>query len=200
MRTFVALILTVCFLLALTACSMAGETGDDDTDPEAAQSFFPQLGGYNITTTENIQDAIATAMGGAALGSGNVVLAGLIAKINSMIDCYRRVGAVDARIYTQRIDPTNLSIPIAGVLAVINQDRIRDNFLACALQIPGTGFTAQAAEPTPCYGYGTFTFNNDRISFLYAATDQPLCDAMNAYFAPYNPEGQSGPIIIPGTR
>ena len=191
--TIVMLIL----ILALTACSLSGETGDDDRDDEAAQSFVPNLTGYDLHETDNLQDTMAAAAGGASVLTGNVVVGLLIQRVDSLIDCYREVGAVEAVLYTERIDVSNPRVPIGGALAVINQDRVRDNFLACVTDIGMGVFGAQAAEPEPCYGYGTFDFSGDTISFIYAATDQPLCDALGGHFAQYNPTGNSGPVVIP---
>lgn len=183
--------------LALAACSLTTNPNQTSTDPAAAQSFFPQIAGYDATTTDSIRTAITTTLGSAGLLTGNLVQAALVAKVDDMIRCYQQVGAADARIYTQRINITEPTVPIAGVLAIINQDRIRENFLGCALRNPLTGFGAQAAEPEPCYGYGTFAFNEDRISYLFAATDQPLCDRFAQHFAPYNPTGGGGRIVLP---
>lgn len=193
-----SLILILITALALTACNFDRSSDDTDTDVEAAQSFFPALQSYNASSTDNIRDAVVTALGGASLLTANPVQAGLIAQADSMIDCYQEVGAADAQVYTQRINISEPTIPIAGVLAVVNQNRVADNFLHCLTSTPLDGvFGAQSVQPQPCYGYGTFTFNEDRISFLYAATDQPLCNEFNTYFAQYNPSGDTGAIQIP---
>lgn len=177
------------FLMILTMLALVGcqQTGDKNTDIEAAQSFFPALTGYTTYATTNVQDALATALGGAGVISGNVVQAALVERIDSMIDCYREVGAVDAQIYVEQVgNLESVRAPRAGVLAVINQDRLRDNFLACITTSPLDGmFGAQSAEPEPCTGSGTFTYEGDRISYLYAATDTPLCTLMQNHFAQY---------------
>lgn len=198
MRTIRLPILLIVVLLALTACSLAQETGDTSGDATAAQRFVPDLAGYTEHTTNNLRDTLVTALGGASVLSGNPVQALLVAKVDDLIDCYQDVGALEAKIYTQNVDLSEIAIPIGGVLAVVNQDRIRDNFLSCLTRPPEMDmFGAQAAEPEPCYGYGTFTVEDETISYLYAATDQPLCNEFSRFFAPYNPTGNSGPIIIP---
>jgi hypothetical protein len=179
-------IIALVALLALTGCSLREETGHTRDDQQAAQSFFPNFGNYNISETDNIQAAITTALGGAGLLTGNPVQAALVAQVDSMISCYKEVGAVDARIYIERINPADLRIPTAGVLAVINQDRIRDNFLQCVTRTPLDGiFRSQTAQPEPCFGSGTFTFEGDTISYIYAATDTPLCTLFGQHFAPF---------------
>ena len=198
MRITRLLTLLLIAVVALTACSLTGETGDSSTDAAAAQSFVPDLPGYTEHTTDNLRDTLTGLLGGAGVLTGNPVQALLVAKVDDLIDCYQDVGALEAKIYTQNVDLSEIAIPIGGVLAVVNQDRVRDNFLSCLLRPPNAGlFGAQAAEPEPCFGYGTFTFEEETISFVYAATDQPLCTAFNQFFAPYSPTGDSGPIVMP---
>ena len=54
----------LCFALALSACNVGTSTDDTDTDAEAAQSFFPDLAGYNRTDADSIIDAVTTTLGG----------------------------------------------------------------------------------------------------------------------------------------
>ncbi len=179
-------VLLIVGLLSLTGCELATETGHTSSDAPAAQNFFPALPGYNIQTTDNVQDAITAAMGGASLLSGNPIQAALVTQVDRVIDCYREVGAVDARVYVEQIgNLETVRVPIAGVLAVINQDRVRENFLQCVTSTPLDGFRAQSAQPEPCYGSGTFRFGDDTISYLFAATDQPLCQSFEAHFAQF---------------
>lgn len=175
------IILLLLMIFALAACDTS-DTGDRDTDTEAAQSFFPTIAGYSSQETDNVQDAVVTALGGASLLSGNVAQAALVDRLDTLLDCYRERGALDARIYLENI--TNLTearVPVAGVLAVINQDRIRDNFASCITRPPGL-FSAQSATPEPCTGTGQFTAEGDTILYVYAASDTPLCQRFQAYF------------------
>ncbi len=190
-------VLVLCGIVMLSACSLDTSTDDTSEDAEAAQSFLPQIDGYNISSADSIVDALTTTVGGAALATGNPVLAVLAERADTMIDCYQDVGAADAQIYVQRVSVTEPTIPTAGMLAVVNQSRVVDNFLHCVTRTPLSGFTTQSVTPEPCYGYGTFTFNEDNISFLYAATDGPLCDSFNAHFAQYNPTGDRGALLLP---
>ena len=181
--TRVRLFALFALLIALSACSAAGDilggavptTGDTAADPSAAQRFLPNLAGYTATEATNISSAISTVGGGASLITGNPATAALVAQIDSMIQCYSGVGAVAARIYTEN----NLAaviqgqIPKLGVLAVINQDRLVNNFLQCTL---GGGISAQAAVQ-PCGGSGSFTVDGETLHYIYAATDPALCTA-----------------------
>lgn len=175
-------------LLSLTGCELATQTGHTSSDAPAAQSFFPSVPGYNVQATDSVQTAITTALGGASLLTGNPVQAALVSQVDRVIDCYREVGAVEARIYVEQISNLDtVRVPIAGVLAVINQDRLRDNFFACLTRTPLDGlFGAQAAQPEPCFGSGTFRFGDDTISYLFAATDRPLCQSFEAHFSQFS--------------
>lgn len=180
------IILTLLSFLLLAACE---STGDTTEDPEAVQNFFPQVPGYNMQQTTNIQDAVTTAMSAAGISSGNLVGMGVVIKLDDFVDCYREVGAFDARVYVEQ--PSDDMIqegvrpPRAGVVVLVNQNRLMDNLMPCMARAPSGPFSAQDATPEPCYGNGEFVFNEDTFGYLYAATDQPLCDQYQQHFNQY---------------
>ena len=170
-------------LTLLTACDLVTSTGDSAADPEAAQRFLPQIVGYDATSADNIIDALTAAGGSASLITGNLPVTALVAKLDTMIQCYQDVGAVSANIYTEQIDLLNPKVPILAVLAVVNQERLQNNLLACALGSADTReFSAQAVEIQPCVGSGEFKINDETLSYIYAATDQLLCSAFETHF------------------
>jgi len=165
-------------LTLLTACDLVTSTGDSAADPEAAQRFLPQIVGYDATSADNIIDALTAAGGSASLITGNLPVTALVAKLDTMIQCYQDVGAVSAN-----IDLLNPKVPILAVLAVVNQERLQNNLLACALGSADTReFSAQAVEIQPCVGSGEFKINDETLSYIYAATDQLLCSAFETHF------------------
>ena len=171
-------------LIVISGCSLVAPTGDTKDDPTAVQSFIPEIAGYNKSDADSIVDAISSVSGGASLLSGNAVLAGVVAKIDDMINCYQEVGAVTAQIYSQKtFDITNLDIPAVGTLAIINQDRLKDNFLACALSTTTEEFSAQGVTLEPCVGSGEFKVGDETLSYLYAATAPELCALFDQHFA-----------------
>ena len=175
----IVLVLMVVIMSALVGCEL--DTGHTSEDAAAAQSFFPNLARYSTQETGNVQDAIVTALGGSALLTGNIIQAALVQRVDALLDCYRDRGAIDAKIYTENVDQLQEArVPIAGVLAVINQDRVFDNFAGCLLSPH-----AQSAEPEPCSDHGSFTFEGDTILYIYAATDTPLCSLFEQHFAAY---------------
>jgi hypothetical protein len=189
MRKSVLASLMIC-TLAVAACSVVGgsnlvpTTGDTANDPSAAQRFVPDLPGYISTNATNVTDAISAITGGASLLTGNVPAAALVAQIDGMIQCYQNVGAFAAKVYVEA-NVSNLvqgQVPSAGALAVINQDRIASNFMACALGSGGQGLSAQSDQPQPCFGSGTFTADNETLHYLYAATEPNLCAQFQSLF------------------
>jgi hypothetical protein len=168
-------------LLGLVGCDTF-DTDDSKDDAAAAQSFFPTFQGYAAKGTGDIQASIAASLGGVSLLTGNPIQAALVERVDTLLTCYRERGAADAQIYTQDISAVlEGSIPIAGALAVINQDRAVDNFLGCILDAP----RAFDATPEPCMGSGSFEFEGETILYVYAATDMPLCDLFDGHFSAY---------------
>ena len=167
----------------LTACSDLVPTGTDTADQAtSAQQFLPDLEGYARSNATNISDALAALGGSASLLSGNPALLVAIETIEGLIECYEDVGAVAAGIYTPPVLESLLAGQglSVGAAAVINQERLSRNFLACAL--PDLGASAQAVGAEPCGGHGSFVVANERIHYLYAATDPRLCLAFQNHF------------------
>lgn len=180
-RRGVALLLATLTLLA--ACSDLVPTGLDSADQAtSAQMFIPALEGYVRSDASSITDAITTLGGSVSLLSGNPGLTAAIAVIDGLIECYENVGAIAAGIYTRQLDSLlqgqGLSV---GALAVINQERLARNFLACALPESDL-FSAQAETMEPCSGSGALLIANEHIHYLYAATDPQLCQAFQKHF------------------
>jgi hypothetical protein len=173
-------------LLVAAGCTLGSTapTGDTSTDPSAAQNFLPNVSGYNRTNAKNVTEAISSVSGGAALISGNVVVAAAIAKIDAMVQCYQNVGAVAAAVYTQvNLDQViSGEIPKVGAVAVINQDRLSRNFLNCVIGSASGAFSAQGATVEPCGGSGSKTSNNETLHYLYAGTDPNFCSAVQQHF------------------
>ena len=185
-----ALLVLIIAVLAVSACSVVGgsnlvpTTGDTAFDPSSAARFVPDLPGYISTNASSITDAITTVSGGASVLTGNLVSAAMIAQIDGMIQCYQNTGSMAAKVYVQA-DVASLvqgQLPSAGALAVLNQDRIINNFLPCALGAGAQGLSAQSAEPQPCSGSGSFVVDNETLYYLYAATEPNLCATFQSIF------------------
>jgi hypothetical protein len=168
-------------ILVAAACQIVPGTGDRSTDAAAAQNFVPaSIAGYNATEATSITDALTKTGIGASVLTGNLPLAGAIAKLDGMIQCYQGVGAVAAKVYTEQNMPTT-GIPKIGALAVINTTRLGRNFLQCAVNLGGA--SAQAVgEVQPCGGSGSFKVNNEDLEYVYAATTPELCTTFQNQF------------------
>ncbi len=172
-------------VLVIAGCSLnTAPTGDTASDPGSAQSLLPSVPGYNQTNANSIADAITAVGGSASLVSGNLLSAAAITQIDRMLQCYQDVGAVAANVYTQNDISSVLQgeIPRLGAVGVVNQDRVVNNFLNCAVGTRGEGFDAQAAQVQPCGGSGSVVVNNETIYYVYAATAPELCQAFQQHF------------------
>ncbi len=168
-------------LMVAAGCKLVPTTGDSASDAAAAQNFVPaNIPGYTSTTASSVTDALAKLGVSGSVVTGNLPLAGAIAKLNDLISCYQGVGAVEARVYTEQNLPT-VGIPKIGVLAVINTTRLQRDFLQCAANIGGA--SAQAADQIqPCGSSGSFQVNNENLEYLFAATSPELCTIFQSYF------------------
>lgn len=182
-KTFKLMCLLALALL-VGACSVVGGPGaNTNTSPTqnfsgdagAAANYLPNLTGYTRHDVANVQDALTAAGGGAALLSGNVAASILITQIDRVIDCYRSRGAVAANIYTENNVAQVLEgqVPKVGALAIINQNRVINDFFSCVTNQQSDEFSAQAVQP--CAGSGQFTAGGETLLYLYAATDPQLC-------------------------
>lgn len=176
-------LICIVLMFTLSACTM-GATGDTANDSTAAQSFLPTVSGYTSTPATNVTQALNTVAGGASLLTGNPAVAAAVARMDMVTTCYNSVGAVAANVYT----PTDLAsaalspreVAAIGVVAVINQDRLRENFFQCVVQGNDQGFSAQSVEVELCTGQGSATVEGETISYLYVATTPALCSAFAA--------------------
>ncbi|MDX1991307.1 MAG: hypothetical protein SF029_02900 [bacterium] len=198
------LLFLVTVTLLLAACSLA-DTGQRNTDSTAAQSFLPDpranttFANYDQRDVDFAQDAIATSLQGISALTGNLMATALINRFNTLVNCYQERGALDAKLYTQKLNViAQGQVPIAGFLLVVNQNRVADNFLNCVTQNPvGDVFGAQSAQPEPCVGNGSFVYEGETISFVFAATDTPLCQAFATHFNAYGASTTVTPIQNP---
>lgn len=170
-----------CVFILLAGCQIVPGTGDSSTDAEAAQNFVPpNIAGYDSTDATSVSDALTKIGAAGSLVTGNIAMAGAIAKLDGMISCYRSVGAVAARVYTEQNIASVTGIPKLGVLAVVNTTRIQRNLLQCVLN---TDISAQAADQIqPCGGSGSKVVNNETLEYVFAATTPELCTIFQSQF------------------
>ncbi len=175
MSKIILVILTLALLVA--GCGTITNTGDSANDAASASRFVPlSLPGYNVTEATSVTDALSKAGIGASVLTGNFPMAGAIAKLDGLIQCYRGVGAVSARIYTEQNIGSTLEVPKVGALAVVNTTRLGRNFLNCAISMGGGDAQAQGAgDIQPCGGSGSFQINGENLEYVFGATSPELC-------------------------
>lgn len=168
-------ILLIVMLLAVTACDSVQTTGSAD-DAQSAASIMPSIQGFTTTDTVEIQDALASAGIGSTALSGNPVASAAVARMDQFADCLRNVGAFSAKIYT------NAGQVSFGALAIVNEDRLSENLVACALNPDSAARAQSALSVDPCTGSGKITYQGVNYAYAYVATDRNLCSTFQTHF------------------
>jgi hypothetical protein len=140
------------------------------TKEPSAAALMPNLAGYQVSETTNIQDAISKiAAGGAAL-TGQPELAALVTTVSGVVACYQKAGAIEGRTYVNTADVTK-----AGVVVIVNRKVLTDpgTFINCVL--PPSAMRAAAIQP--CAKAYTLDKDNTQFYIGYAATNPEVCQA-----------------------
>ncbi len=163
-----------------------------------ASEYLPSLSGYTTADASSIEGALNLVLGsdfgaqsadGDTFSAQSVSISGiaatvLVSRLDEFVQCYQDSGAVDGRVYI-RADLATIAaggIPPMGAVVVANNDRLRENIVACAVSPNDPGsFSAQSANE-PCGNFGTFTANNDSFTYVYAGTSSAFCSAIESYF------------------
>lgn len=173
-RIKVLLLLTIVMVAA--ACDqIAQPTGDSANDAASAQNQLPAFAAYTSTDADSVKDALTRALQVGSLGTGNIIAAGMLDRLNAVADCLGNVGALAGRVYSS-INP-----PAAGLLVVINNDRVSNNLMQCALNPGAEAQTEGRQAVEPCAGNGTYSENGVSYSYLFAATDPSMCGAFESW-------------------
>jgi hypothetical protein len=161
-------LVAVLCLIVMVACSNPPGAPTPDT---SAASLIPNLPDYHISTTNDLQTAITTIAGSAALSAGRVETAALVTAVNGIAQCYQRLGAYEGRTFINKTDPL-----MSGALVIFNQSVITspDAFAEC---MPISAM-ARSAAPQPCANFYTLNKNNTTYYIAYAATDASVCNAL----------------------
>lgn len=170
-------------LLVAAGCRLVPGTGDTSSDAAAAQNFVPAtIAGYTSTEASSVLDALSKVGVSGSVITGNLPLAGAIAKLDDLIRCYQGVGAVSARVYTETNMPT-VGVPKIGVLAVINTTRLQRNVVQCVANIGDRAGAQSFGDVQPCGGSGSHTVNGENLEYVYGATAPELCSVFQAQFS-----------------
>lgn len=175
MVTRILVLFTV--MLTIAACNATGNTA---ADAQSAQRLLPNLAAYNATDVDTAIDGAFTAVGGAALAGGQVEITAAVAKAEQMLQCFQDRGAVAAKFYTEK--NASSVVPKVGAVLVINQTRITQEFLNCALGGQNETFGAQSVVAEPCANSGSFTYEGDQISYVYVGSAPDVCSLYDQHF------------------
>ena len=177
MRTLRCACLLLLFLLGVSACS---DTGNSANDTLSAQRLLPNLAEYTATNVDTSMDGAFAAMGGAALMGGQVGITAAIAKLEQVLQCFQDRGALAAKFYSQT--ETDGGLPHVGAALVINQSRINQEMINCALGGQEETISSQNVNLEPCANAGTFTYEDNTISYVYVGSHPDVCALYELHF------------------
>ena len=177
LRLLRAVALLALLLPLLTAC---GDTGNEADDAKSAQRLLPNLADYTASDIDTTVDGAFAAVGGAALMGGQLGLTAVVAKAEQILQCFQDRGALAARWYQQ--SESTLTAPKIGAALVINQSRVNQELINCALGGQEDAASAQSFAIEPCASAGSLTYEGDGISYLYAGSHPDVCDVFQLHF------------------
>ena len=164
-------------MILTSACS---DTGNSANDALSAQRLLPNLAAYTATNVDTTMDGAFAALGGAALFGGQVGITAAIAKLEQVLQCFQDRGAIAAKFYSEN-DPQG-GIPAVGAALVINQSRINQEMINCALGGQEDSMSAHAIDIEPCASAGSFDYEGDRISYVYVGSESAVCTLYQQHF------------------
>ena len=164
-------------LLLLAACS---DTGNEANDAGSAQRLLPNLANYSASDVDTSIDGAFAAVGGAALMGGQIGITAAIAKIEQILQCFQDRGAIAARYYQE--SGSSLIVPKVGAALVINQSRVSQEMINCALGGQEDEAAAQAFGIEPCASAGSLTYDGDAISYVYVGSHPDVCAIFQLHF------------------
>ena len=161
----------------LAACS---DTGNVANDANSAQRLLPNLAAYSATDVDTTVDGAFAAVGGATLISGQIGIAAALAKAEQILQCFQDRGALAAKFYRQ--SDSTITAPKIGGAMVINQSRISQEMINCALGGQEDTASAQTFSIEPCASAGTFEYEGDNISYVYVGSHPDVCAVFQLHF------------------
>lgn len=164
-------------IMLLSGC---GDTGNEADDAKSAQRLLPNLVDYSASDIDATVDGAFAAVGGAALVGGQFGLTAVLAKAEQILQCFQDRGALAARYYQH--GDTSLTEPKIGASLVINQSRVNQELINCALGGQEDNASAQTFNIEPCASAGTLTYEGDTISYVYVGSHPDVCDVFQLHF------------------
>ena len=169
-----------CLLLLMPLVVACTNTGNIAGDTLSAQRLLPNLANFSAADVDTTLDGAFAAVGGAALVGGQIGVTAFVAKAEQILQCFQDRGALAARFYKE--DQANSPVPKVGAVMVINQSRITQELINCALGGQEGQASAQSLNIEPCASAGTITYQGDTISYVYAGSHPDVCALYELHF------------------
>lgn len=172
------LILLTLLTTLLSGCDFISGLLKPKPEVPPAAEMLPDLPDHTVVEGQTLTEYIGSLTEGAALLAGRPDLAALALGVDKFIGCYQDVGAVQARVYSNKENPLS-----AGAVAIADRNALLDprNLLAClkpTLESGEAGIQSFAIEP--CSASYTLSRDNNEFYILYAGTTQEICQAFCA--------------------
>ncbi len=177
MKLLHLLVMMFIMLPFIAACS---DTGNMANDANSAQRLLPNLASYAATDVDTTVDGAFAAVGGATLMGGQIGITAAIAKAEQILQCFQDRGALAAKFYRQSY--STITEPKIGGALVINQSRISQEMINCALGGQEDSASAQTFSIEPCASAGTFEYEGDNISYVYVGSHSDVCAVFQLHF------------------
>ena len=150
---------------------------DDDPDILFATSRLLKKAGYKVVEAPDLTGYLKTLGEEAAQLTQQPELAEAAGGVDEIIQCYRDVGAVRARIYSHE------QIPLAaGAVAIADRNAMLNpiNLFNCVAPQAQGGVGIQSVKVEPCTANYTLTRDDNEFYILYAGTTPDICHAFCA--------------------
>jgi len=172
--------LNIWILLALLAALLSGcDTISGLLQPKPnvppAVEMLPDLPDHTVVEGQTLTEYLGSLSQGAALLAGRPDLAALALGVDKFTGCYQDVGAVQARVYSNKENPLS-----AGAVAIADRNALLDprNLLAClSPSVEAGDASAQGFAIKPCSASYTLSRDNNEFYILYAGTTEEICQA-----------------------
>jgi len=184
---------TLTWLLLMALLAACSDTGNVANDAKSAQRLLPNLAAYSASDVDTTLDGAFAAVGGAALVGGQIGITAIIAKAEQILQCFQDRGALAARFYQH--EDTTLMQPKIGAVLVVNQSRVNQEMINCALGGQETNNSAQNFSIEPCSKASTLAYQDDTISYVYVASHPDVCAVFQLHFDNL----AAADIDVPGT-
>ena len=115
---------------------------------------------------------------GAALLTGQPQMAALIAGADEIISCYQELGAVQARVYSNKESPLS-----SGAVAIADRNALLDprNLFTCVNPLGAAdSSSAQSFDIKPCSATYTLSKDDNEFYIIYVGTTEEICHAFCA--------------------